>query len=140
MCDTRSTTLIFLHSRRAKSRHLSIPLRHGLAEPFNIDAQRSMQSLPAEGLEPTRPRGHWILSPARLPIPPRRLFTLKGCFTYEKRPILFIFMLTRFFAENSEKGLENGNKTAMAILHVLGLDHFGKKIRVPLAHHTLDTS
>ena len=29
--------------------------------------------LPAEGLEPTRPCGHWILSPARLPIPPRRL-------------------------------------------------------------------
>src|SRR5437899_1068320 len=28
--------------------------------------------LPAEGLEPTRPCGHWILSPARLPIPPRR--------------------------------------------------------------------
>lgn len=25
------------------------------------------------GLEPTRPCGHWILSPARLPIPPRRL-------------------------------------------------------------------
>ena len=28
--------------------------------------------LPAEGLEPTRPCGHWILSPARLPVPPRR--------------------------------------------------------------------
>ena len=28
--------------------------------------------MPAEGLEPTRPCGHWILSPARLPIPPRR--------------------------------------------------------------------
>src|SRR5205807_10363975 len=31
------------------------------------------EDLPAEGLEPTRPCGHWILSPARLPIPPRRL-------------------------------------------------------------------
>ena len=29
--------------------------------------------MPAEGLEPTQPCGHWILSPARLPIPPRRL-------------------------------------------------------------------
>jgi hypothetical protein len=29
--------------------------------------------LPTEGVEPTRPCGHWILSPARLPIPPRRL-------------------------------------------------------------------
>src|SRR5437773_4037451 len=28
--------------------------------------------LPAEGLEPTRSCDHWILSPARLPIPPRR--------------------------------------------------------------------
>jgi hypothetical protein len=30
-------------------------------------------TLPTEGVEPTRPCGHWILSPARLPIPPRRL-------------------------------------------------------------------
>src|SRR5205814_1228553 len=30
------------------------------------------EKLPAEGLEPTRPCGHWILSPARLPVPPRR--------------------------------------------------------------------
>src|ERR1043166_4159690 len=28
--------------------------------------------VPMEGVEPTRPRGHWILSPARLPIPPHR--------------------------------------------------------------------
>ena len=34
--------------------------------------------LPAEGLEPTRPCGHWILSPARLPIPPRRLLERTG--------------------------------------------------------------
>src|ERR687891_1394893 len=34
-------------------------------------------SLPAEGLEPTRPCGHWILSPARLPIPPRRRYESK---------------------------------------------------------------
>ena len=32
----------------------------------------SQRVLPAEGLEPTLPCGHWILSPARLPIPPRR--------------------------------------------------------------------
>jgi hypothetical protein len=30
------------------------------------------QNLPAEGLEPTRSCDHWILSPARLPVPPRR--------------------------------------------------------------------
>jgi hypothetical protein len=28
--------------------------------------------VPAEGLEPTRSCDHWILSPARLPVPPRR--------------------------------------------------------------------
>ena len=28
--------------------------------------------VPAEGLEPTRSFDHWILSPARLPVPPRR--------------------------------------------------------------------
>ncbi len=28
--------------------------------------------LPMEGIEPTRPCGHWILSPARLPVPPHR--------------------------------------------------------------------
>ena len=28
--------------------------------------------MPAEGLEPTRSCDHWILSPARLPVPPRR--------------------------------------------------------------------
>ena len=31
-----------------------------------------LDGLPAEGLEPTRSCDHWILSPARLPIPPRR--------------------------------------------------------------------
>ena len=29
-------------------------------------------SVPEVGLEPTRPCGHWILNPARLPIPPLR--------------------------------------------------------------------
>jgi hypothetical protein len=37
-------------------------------------------ALPTEGVEPTRPYGHWILSPARLPIPPRRL--LRGGNSY----------------------------------------------------------
>src|SRR5205823_10689669 len=33
--------------------------------------------VPAEGLEPTRSCDHWILSPARLPIPPRRRENVK---------------------------------------------------------------
>jgi hypothetical protein len=32
-----------------------------------------LEGVPAEGLEPTRSCDHWILSPARLPVPPRRL-------------------------------------------------------------------
>src|SRR5437762_10115036 len=56
------------------------------------NAQRSMKPLPAEGLEPTRPCGHWILSPARLPIPPRRLFTQKRCF-YLCKTAFFVQLL-----------------------------------------------
>ena len=36
---------------------------------YNIS---SFNVVPAAGVEPARPHGHWILSPARLPIPPRR--------------------------------------------------------------------
>src|SRR5215475_690354 len=43
-----------------------------MPEPFVRAEKRKLRQLPAEGLEPTRPCGHWILSPARLPIPPRR--------------------------------------------------------------------
>jgi hypothetical protein len=32
--------------------------------------------LPAEGFEPTHSCEYWILSPARLPVPPRRLVSL----------------------------------------------------------------
>jgi hypothetical protein len=53
------------------------------------------EGLPAEGLEPTRSCDHWILSPARLPIPPRRRFTLKGCFTCERSSFFAAFILTR---------------------------------------------
>ena len=36
-----------------------------------IDANPKFSSeVPEVGLEPTRPCGHWILNPARLPIPP----------------------------------------------------------------------
>jgi hypothetical protein len=42
----------------------------------NVERSRlnipTSKNLPAEGLEPTRSCDHWILSPARLPIPPRR--------------------------------------------------------------------
>jgi hypothetical protein len=48
-------------------------LRVRRARDRTLAAERVVfKSLPAEGLEPTRPYGHWILSPARLPIPPRR--------------------------------------------------------------------
>src|SRR6266478_8364884 len=61
-----------------------------------LNAQHATsEDLPAEGLEPTRPCGHWILSPARLPIPPRRLFTLKGGFTYEIPSFVASFIVVR---------------------------------------------
>jgi hypothetical protein len=37
--------------------------------------------LPAEGIEPTRSCDHWILSPARLPVPPRRQKSYYELFT-----------------------------------------------------------
>ena len=40
----------------------------------SVDAIRNDTKtlVPEVGLEPTRPCGHWILNPARLPIPPLR--------------------------------------------------------------------
>jgi hypothetical protein len=35
-----------------------------------MSERRSEREVPEVGLEPTRPCGHWILNPARLPIPP----------------------------------------------------------------------
>src|ERR1044071_9231516 len=40
--------------------------------------QHRIKTMPAEGIEPTRSCDHWILSPARLPIPPRRRFRSTG--------------------------------------------------------------
>ena len=54
-------------------RHTQMILRVRRARDRTLAAQRVVfKSLPAEGLEPTRSFDHWILSPARLPIPPRR--------------------------------------------------------------------
>lgn len=39
---------------------------------IRISFAERRRHLPAEGLEPTRSCDHWILSPARLPVPPRR--------------------------------------------------------------------
>ncbi len=40
-----------------------------------------MIDIPAAGIEPARPRGHRILSPARLPVPPRRQYKNLQLFT-----------------------------------------------------------
>src|SRR5205085_6672873 len=50
-----------IQSRRKKSR-----------PRVGVGLTRWAARLPAEGLEPTRSCDHWILSPARLPVPPRR--------------------------------------------------------------------
>ncbi len=41
-------------------------------EPSHTPKSVGVLSIPAAGVEPARPCGHRILSPARLPIPPRR--------------------------------------------------------------------
>src|SRR5438876_3924133 len=50
---------------------------HGMSLPrndsnYSVNVHVVLEGLPAEGLEPTRSCDHWILSPARLPVPPRR--------------------------------------------------------------------
>ena len=40
-----------------------------------------LRLVPKVGIEPTRPCGHWILSPARLPVPPLRRWNSNGDFT-----------------------------------------------------------
>src|SRR4249920_3781198 len=41
---------------------------------YILKAQLIRRRVPAEGIEPTHPCEYWILSPARLPVPPRRRF------------------------------------------------------------------
>ena len=42
-------------------------------EPITTRSTSTSKKVPAEGIEPTHPCEYWILSPARLPVPPRRL-------------------------------------------------------------------
>ena len=51
---------------------------------YYITVCKTMQ-MPATGIEPVRCHHHRILSPARLPVPPRRPFALKQMLT-AKRP------------------------------------------------------
>jgi hypothetical protein len=53
---------------------------------YSVKGETRLEGVPAEGIEPTHPCEYWILSPARLPVPPRRLFErLKS---YGDRPAL----------------------------------------------------
>ena len=54
----------------------------------------AIKKIPEVGLEPTQPEGHWILNPARLPIPPLRLevaYTRQGI-----TELLLIFLALDF--------------------------------------------
>src|SRR5207302_5378120 len=42
--------------------------------------------VPTEGVEPTRPRGHQILSLARLPVPPRRHYCSLTTYGINQKP------------------------------------------------------
>src|SRR5438093_6623383 len=91
------------------------------------NAQRRIRELPAEGLEPTRPRGHWILSPARLPIPPRRLTRLIGlCADYFLACVLLFVLLSRRASARNDKPIEKhgsgrqrqtSGKTPLSLYH-----------------------
>ena len=57
------------------------PSKNHIRKPYTNKIKRQgletlsfqlLNAIPAAGVEPARPCGHWILSPARLPIPPRR--------------------------------------------------------------------
>ena len=58
--------------------------------------------VPGEGVEPSLPRGNWILNPARLPIPPsghrekgdfyRRLFRVWQPWSFEKTNLRVRFL------------------------------------------------
>ncbi len=50
---------------------------------YQLPKINSWNMVPMEGVEPTHPYGYQILSLARLPIPPHRLFQL-GAGTYRK--------------------------------------------------------
>jgi hypothetical protein len=69
--------------------------------------------MPAEGLEPTRPCGHWILSPARLPIPPRRRENPEGT---KSKANLKRFQLQAFHPENRVKPAEQCTRVTKAVL------------------------
>ena len=68
----------FVRLRRARflngAKSCSFDLAPGNLDicPGPLQRHCCTKSLPAEGFEPTRSCDHWILSPARLPIPPRR--------------------------------------------------------------------
>ena len=55
-------------ARRSRRRRPNV----ALAEASYLHVARNGRSMPKVGIEPTRPEGHRILSPARLPVPPLR--------------------------------------------------------------------
>src|ERR1017187_176611 len=75
-CTPRPTTLKSFGNFRRILRSTSIsaqpPSRYGTTDRASCLRRAIERLVPTEGIEPTRPCGHWILSPARLPVPPRR--------------------------------------------------------------------
>ncbi len=71
--DPRAVWLSLVENHPGKPRHsasiisLSLP-RASVGTPLF-----PLRLVPMEGVEPTHSREYWILSPARLPIPPHRL-------------------------------------------------------------------
>ena len=74
--------------RCAEMDHVNQPLRPPTPahRPRHWDLRRAGPAGPrakrvvrAKGIEPPRPCGHWILNPARLPVPPRPLQCVNKC-------------------------------------------------------------
>ena len=71
--------LNFDHSEEIKSDHATNEEQHSESQKdlWQFAVSPFAVRVPMVGLEPTRLLGHWILNPARLPVPPHRLENLR---------------------------------------------------------------
>ena len=82
--------------------------------------------VPVVGVEPTRYRYHWILSPARLPIPShRRIYSRRGQ-EYPQRRILYHidFIKSRVFSKLENKNYQISAETLVPSLSLKKLQFF----------------
>ena len=76
-------------------------------------------TIPAAGVEPARPCGHWILSPARLPIPPRRQIVTGVAGFEPTHEGVKVPCLTAWLYPNNIKWASDGDRTHACQSHNL---------------------